>query len=280
MNDQPASSLRRRTGSTQQDDAVPEPQPVPELGGEQASRSSRSTGRTPSGSCFSIPQTHNVLSGLFDPRLPKSHIDWITLFLLATQCLLFILLDRRTSRWFFLGYFALWRLSYNLGLGLVLRAQSETRWIVRTVSSAGWFDLERRPRIARWIRHQLVQKMGDDYSFETLPLEFNVWILFRHCVDVILLNDFLAYSLFGLTFFSWSELSLVRSAAGIGLIVFNVWVKVDAHRIIKDFAWYWGDAFFMSMDELVFDSIFECCPHPVSHPASFAARATQSPRLG
>ena len=80
---------------------------------------------------FKIPQTHDMLSSLFDPRLPKSHIDILTLSLLALQVVLFVSLPLNVSRYFFMVYFAMWRLAYNAGLGYVLRQQSETKWIVR-----------------------------------------------------------------------------------------------------------------------------------------------------
>lgn len=70
-----------------------------------------------------------------------------------------------------------------------------------------------------------------------------VWIIFRHGVDVILLNDFLSYVLFSLSFLTWSGppghsvlFHVLRWVGGFTLLLFNLWVKTDAHRIVKDFA--------------------------------------------
>lgn len=148
---------------------------------------------------FRIPQTHNMLSSLFDPRLPKSvstssppsgrylgggpqltrrdarraplspelqHIDILTLALLALQVILFCTLPLQVSRYFFLAYFAGWRLAYNCGLGYVLKQQSEHKWIVRTVIKHGWMDAEKRPQVYQWIASELKAKMGNDYAFE------------------------------------------------------------------------------------------------------------------
>ncbi|GAA6017973.1 hypothetical protein JCM8202_006219 [Rhodotorula sphaerocarpa] len=227
-------------------------------------------GKTPDGTVFKIPQTHNMLSSLFDPRLPKSNIDLLTLFLLGLQLVLFVSLSRPTARLFFGLYFAMWRTGYDAGLGYVLKRQSETRWIVRTVKTNGWFDDQRRPKVAQWAKSELRKKMGKGYDFNSVPLEFNVWILFRHGVDVILLNDFLSYVLFSLSFLTWSGppghsalFHILRWVGGFTLLLFNLWVKTDAHRIVKDFAWYWGDAFFLSLQNLVFDGVFEFAPHPM-----------------
>ena len=121
---------------------------------------------------FQIPQTHDMLSSLFDPRLPKSWVDVLTLSLLAFQVVLFIALPLQVSRYFFMGYFACWRLAYNAGLGYVLNRQSEERWIVQTAIRKGWMDGAKRPLVKAWIERELRAKMGKDYDFDVsyLPL--------------------------------------------------------------------------------------------------------------
>ena len=115
---------------------------------------------------FRVPTTHDVLTTLFHPGYPKSHLDLLNLTLLAFQILLFAFLPRKMSQAFFFVYFAFWRGMYDLGLGWVLTKQSKKKWIVREVQRLGWLDSERRPRVRKWIKEQLVGKMGKDYDFD------------------------------------------------------------------------------------------------------------------
>lgn len=62
---------------------------------------------------FKIPQTHNVLAGLFDPRLPKSSLDLVTLATLGSQVLLWLYLPLDVSKYLFMALFAFWRLAYK-----------------------------------------------------------------------------------------------------------------------------------------------------------------------
>ncbi|EJF60163.1 phosphatidylethanolamine N-methyltransferase [Dichomitus squalens LYAD-421 SS1] len=223
-------------------------------------------GKTPSGEVFRVPTTHDVLT-LFHPGYPKSHIDLLNLALLGTQLVLFFTLPRNVSRAFFFLYFAFWRAAYDLGLGWVLTKQSKRKWIVREVQRLGWLDPDRKPEVRRWIKSQLAGKMGKDYSFDELPLEYNTWLLFRQLVDIILLNDFLAYCMFAFSCFRIPEglsltLHIMRWIGGIALIAFNLWVKTEAHQVVKDYGWYWGDVFFQR-GALVFDGVFELAPHPM-----------------
>ena len=115
---------------------------------------------------FRVPTTHDVLTTLFHPGYQKSHLDLLNLALLALQILLFFLLSRKTAQVFFLFYFAFWRAAYDGGLGWVLTKQSKKKWIVREVQRLGWLDEKRRPAVRKWVRKQLADKMGKDYSFD------------------------------------------------------------------------------------------------------------------
>ncbi|KAJ7270623.1 phospholipid methyltransferase-domain-containing protein [Mycena haematopus] len=223
-------------------------------------------GKTPGGEVFRVPTTHDVLT-LFNPFYPKSHLDLFNLALLGLQLVLFAVFPRKVARIFFLFYFAFWRGAYDAGLGWILTKQSKKKWIVRQVQRLGWLDSTRRPAVRNWIKAQLAGKMGKDYSFDELPLEYNAWLLFRQAVDVILLNDFLAYCMFAFSCFRVPEgLSLfvhvLRWVGGFLLIGFNLWVKTEAHNVVKDYGWYWGDVFFQR-GALVFDGVFELAPHPM-----------------
>ncbi|KAH9821255.1 phospholipid methyltransferase-domain-containing protein [Melampsora americana] len=223
-------------------------------------------GTTPDGTLFKIPETHDVLSSLFNPSLPKSNLDLITLFSLTFQIILLNFFKTNTLRKVYLLSFVFWRLTYNVGLGWLLKRQSERKLIVKWISSNRYFDSKRYPKFSKWVEAQLNSKMSHstDYQFSSVPIEYNIWLLFRQVVDIILLNDFLSYFLFCFTSnHSFEFHSLPRILIGVSLVAFNIWVKLEAHKIVHDYAWYWGDAFFKSLHTLVFDGVFEMAPHPM-----------------
>ncbi|CDZ96394.1 phosphatidylethanolamine n-methyltransferase [Phaffia rhodozyma] len=231
-------------------------------------------GRTWDGKVFVVPETHSFIHHLFSYGTRKSQLDLLTLALLGSQCILYLLIPRSVAQPLFLALFIIFRLMYNLGLGIILTKQSQSRWIVREVLRRGWLDLEKNPKIAGWWRKELEGKVGGTgqsrFDWEKTPIDFTVWLLFRQVVDVILLNDFVSYSLMAFSFCTlpsnhawWAH--VLRWTAGFILIAFNLWVKIDAHRVVKDYAWYWGDAFYTAVlkKDLIFDGVYDLAPHPM-----------------
>ncbi|ORY01758.1 hypothetical protein K493DRAFT_334828 [Basidiobolus meristosporus CBS 931.73] len=225
-------------------------------------------GKTFSGKIFKVPTTSDMLTTLFDPIVEKSAFDYFTLGVLCFQAALFFVLPSDFRKHFFLGCFLLWRTTYNLGLGLLLKYQSNKRGLVALARKTRIFDQNKGGKYHSWLKNVLTAKMEKDYDFESVPIEFNTWLLFRQVVDLILVNDFTSYVCFAFSFMQTHEthgfaFNLLRWVGGIFLVTFNLWVKIDAHRVVKDFAWYWGDFFFLLEQPPTFDGVFEMAPQPM-----------------
>ncbi|KAJ3034054.1 phosphatidylethanolamine N-methyltransferase [Rhizophlyctis rosea] len=209
-----------------------------------------------------------MLHTLFSPSAPHTLPEWITLALIGIQASLFLFTN--TPREVFLVLFLCWRAAYNGGLGVLLRWQSKDRGIVNWARRNGFDSGVPREKREPWVQYMidgLIRKMGG-YDYESYPLEFNAWLLYRGLVDIILVNDFTTYMLFVFSYFRSPEggtgwIDIMRYVGGALLLAFNLWVKTDAHRVVKDFAWYWGDFFFLSSTTLTFDGVFELAPHPM-----------------
>ncbi|KAJ2695998.1 phosphatidylethanolamine N-methyltransferase, partial [Coemansia spiralis] len=226
------------------------------------------TGRTPDGTAFAVPKTRDMVQSLFNPLTPKTTFDVVTLATLSTHLLVVLAVPLAARRLVLMAAFAFWRLCYNGGLGWILNWQSSRHGLVALFKRNGWLDPVRGGRIYLWLKAELEAKMGPDYAFESVPIEFNVWLLYRQLVDLILLNDFAAYFFLCSCYLGsasdpepWH--AFARVAGGITLLAFNLWVKVDAHRVVRDYAWYWGDFFFLVEQSLTFDGVFEMAPHPM-----------------
>lgn len=107
-----------------------------------------------------------MLTSIFHPRQPKTPLDLLTIASLSLQLAIYFFTSRTFSQIFFFFYFAIWRASYNAGLGYILKQQSERGWIVKEVKRNGWFDEKKQPKVREWIKQQLVTKMDKDYNFE------------------------------------------------------------------------------------------------------------------
>lgn len=214
-----------------------------------------------------------MVSTLLDPREPKNLSDGLVLVILALHILLAYLLPADLKKPVLAAVFIFWRASYNVGIGLLLHTQSNYKLMVTWAKRWKLFvnpatGENPRPGLYRFLKQELEAKIPEDYQFEDAPLEYNTWLVFRRLVDLILMCDFVSYCLFAIVCMRVPEgettlVAVCRWAAGMGLFVFNVWVKLDAHRVVKDYAWYWGDFFYLIDQELTFDGVFECAPHPM-----------------
>jgi phosphatidylethanolamine N-methyltransferase len=222
---------------------------------------------------FQVPTTHDMVSQLLDPRQPKNISDAVVLVILALHVLLAYWLPPSLKRPVFAAVYILWRTAYNLGIGILLRQQSKyrlletwaKRWKLFEPPSSG---KNPRPWLYKVLKRELEAKIPQDYEFEEAPLEYNTWLVFRRVVDLILMCDFISYCLFAIVCSHKPDgesilMTVARWSVGVALFGFNLWVKLDAHRVVKDYAWYWGDFFYLIDQDLTFDGVFEMAPHPM-----------------
>lgn len=233
----------------------------------------RTYGRTSDGTVFTVPQTHDMVSQLLSPTQPKNISDLIVLSVLALMILTLYWLPPSLRVPAFAVIFLFWRASYNAGIGYLLRVQSDHRRLVIWAKNSRIFEHPSKgtnphPWLYAILKREMETKIPTDYKFEEAPIEYNSWLVFRRVVDLILMCDFVSYSLFaiacgGRPAGEGVAMTVARWVAGIILVLFNLWVKLDAHRVVKDYAWYWGDFFYLIDQELTFDGVFEMAPHPM-----------------
>ncbi|KKF94282.1 Phosphatidylethanolamine N-methyltransferase [Ceratocystis platani] len=246
----------------------------PALSSEEPSKPQKVYGRTPDGTVFTVPTTHDMVSQLLDPRQPKNLSDLVVLGILALHIFAAMCLPQHLKRPIFALTFIFWRASYNIGIGILLTIQSRYRRLVTLARRWKLFEKpgpdgnQPRPWLYNLLKRELEAKISEDYKFDEAPIEYNTWLVFRRVVDLILMCDFVSYCLFAVVSSRVpnGELPLLafgRWVVGIFLVAFNLWVKLDAHRVVKDYAWYWGDFFYLVDQELTFDGVFEMAPHPM-----------------
>lgn len=269
------------------------------------------TGVTSSGHRFRCPTTSDSVTSLvYECDIPTA-LCWIG-FIISTVAVLPVQLPhwaggyplletvgvmKAAPREAILFIAVFWRLAYNLGLGMLLDAQSKdaliTRWVERMrASNSLLYRLFRR-----MFKHTLREWDGD---VKELPVEFEAWLLFRYLANVVLPNDVLAFVLMAFMYGNLSQDACtadvsccccccvcvwlltnifvlctgqsstamcwslgMSSSLGIALIVSSIQGKRSAHHVLGQYAWFWGDFFFRLERSLSFDGIFQLFPHPM-----------------
>ena len=214
-----------------------------------------------------------MVSQLFSPSQPKNVSDLFVVLILGLHILAVYLLPAQLRVPATAVLFLFWRGCYNAGIGYLLHLQSHDRTLVSWAIKSRMLVNPKEgknphPAIYNFWKREMETKIPEDYSFDDAPVEYNTWLIFRRMVDLILMCDFVSYCLFAIVCGGRppSEsvfVTFLRWATGLALFYFNLWVKLDAHRVVKDYAWYWGDFFYRIDQELTFDGVFEMAPHPM-----------------
>eukprot|EP01095_Lingulamoeba_sp_RSL-Kostka_P010227 TRINITY_DN3647_c0_g1_i1.p1 TRINITY_DN3647_c0_g1~~TRINITY_DN3647_c0_g1_i1.p1 ORF type:complete len:778 (+),score=246.15 TRINITY_DN3647_c0_g1_i1:152-2335(+) len=235
---------------------------IEEIQGEENEEGYR--GKTNNGKYFKVPKRQEAVKIFTNP------LNWtITEWLQATLVFNVVFLFLPNSQIILPFIFLFWRFCYNVGLGYLLKKQSETSLVTQIYEA-----LSKIPEINKILNRVIksciiIEKDQDEEELlNELPVEFKAWCSFRGFIDIILGHDVGSYICFCLAFIQCPSFDNIMYdvflyLVGIGLIVLTLWAKMDAYRVVKDFAWYWGDFFFLIEQNLTFDRVFAMFPHPM-----------------
>ncbi|KAL8954248.1 MAG: hypothetical protein Q9183_007243, partial [Haloplaca sp. 2 TL-2023] len=236
---------------------------------EESDKDKKTFGRTPDG----VGKHFLATSSLLNACQPKNLSDLIVLAVLGFLILGCYFAPSSIRIPLYGTIFLFWRACYNVGIGYLLHIQSHhiklvawaKRWRIFVDPKTGDNP---HPILYHLLKREMETKIPKDYKFAEAPIEYNTWLVFRRVVDLILMCDFVSYCLFAIACGGRPAgegylLTALRWITGWGLFGFNLWVKLDAHRVVKDYAWYWGDFFYLIDQELTFDGVFEMAPHPM-----------------
>lgn len=227
------------------------------------------------GETFAVPETNDMVKTLFDPSVRKSVCEVLILLVLASNGAVFLVAGTDAQIKVFIALYVFWRFCYNFGIGYLLNQQLNRFRLVEWARKLNVFDKENSSRLANFVQLEIRSQMGPEYSISGHPVDFNTWLIFRKVVDLILMLDFTTFVCLVVAcclkdnnqFLHGQPVWAVtaRISVGVLLILFNLWVKINAHNTIKDYAWYWGDFFFRQInnEDLIFDGVFEMFPHPM-----------------
>ena len=192
-------------------------------------------GFTDEGERFVVPETLDTIATLLPANWSLTSL--LALALLAANALCIALAG--WSKWPHVAYFLFFRLSYDVGLGALLRAQSErkafTRWYDRRLQAVG--GVYSAHWLARLFHHLAASQIAYSPSqppvdVDRLPTAFRAWLVYKNLVNVILINDGLNYLLLGIKCFhlpaQLTALVLLQYAVGVFLGVFN-WYTTPRH---------------------------------------------------
>ncbi|CAM42776.2 phosphatidylethanolaminen-methyltransferase-lik e protein [Leishmania braziliensis MHOM/BR/75/M2904] len=216
------------------------------------------------GTRFRVPDTMSVVDALLTPKSWRSPatLIWVAVCFAVGLTGIFHF-THGLPVWFFCAQFAFWRLAYNIGIGAILHYHSRYGSFLKFYRRI----VKDYPVTRCFLEASVVFEGNTEYKVTRFPDEFNAWMLFRQVENVILANDLVSYCV--LSVVCWEKMSLSSPVdifclvLGCASIAFALWCKSDAHRVIGDFAWYWGDFFFLLDKNLTFDGIFQMFPHPM-----------------
>ncbi|CCW65721.1 unnamed protein product [Phytomonas sp. EM1] len=227
------------------------------------SDSNLSCGILKDGTRFFYPETMSVVQSLTSFKTWNSFgtLVWLaSVVAIGSTWLLYLM--GALPVWYFCVQFAFWRIVYNLGIGYILHKQSNSSFFVRIYHSA----MRRYPFLRSLLEESVVFTKGK-YKVSEFPDVFNAWMLFRQLENVVLSSDLISYIVLSMVCWEkispWCPLDMLCFFIGLGSILFSLRCKIEAHRVVGDFAWYWGDFFFLLDRKLVFEGIFQMFPHPM-----------------